>query len=58
MWIESMKVTSIIWGVLRGSNKEKIIYSRELVKDNITLVKIYQIVLDITNRVGAVLYLR
>ncbi|TLQ03778.1 hypothetical protein FEZ51_07660 [Pediococcus stilesii] len=33
-----MKVASIIWGVLRDSNKEKV-YSRKLVKENIALVK-------------------
>lgn len=35
-----MKVASIIWGVLRDSNKEKV-YSRKLVKENIALVKKY-----------------
>lgn len=35
-----MKVASIIWGILRDSNKEKI-YSRKLVEENIALITEY-----------------
>lgn len=35
-----MKVASIIWGILRDSNKEKV-YRRELVKENIALLQKY-----------------